>query len=203
MSQVIKSYNTTLNSRSILRSLLAKRVFITITLVLVTFGVFTGAKFLANERYRVDRGVSSLPTDDTLSPIIEPQSSSPGITSQALPGAGSNSGSSQGGSIASPAPASSATPAQSASKCGNETIPTAACTAILAIEANGAKDSPYVTVDTSRLPAETKFSIDKTTWVSNADTGTVNASASVGTSTYNLKLTFTLSDGAWKVTKYE
>ncbi len=214
---LIRSHNTILNKQRIFRSTVAKRVTISAAIILTILGGAQIAKILGYQTYGI--GLPSLPslfsredseaTIEDLQPIVVNESGQGGVSSDPTGTAvGGSAGGSSGGSVPSipvsgggSAPtASSPAPSQS-TNCSNKAIPAAACTTILSVEANGAKNNPNVQVDTSQLPQGTVFKFDQPSWAGSSGTATINATATFGSYIYNLNITLTESSG-WKITQY-
>lgn len=75
--------------------------------------------------------------------------------------------------------------------------------ALNSIEANGIKNNPYVTVDTSGIPDGTAVRTDRSTWTQFGPTqGAVNGTISAFGQSRQGSLTFSLVNDVWKVTSY-
>lgn len=98
-------------------------------------------------------------------------------------------------------PTASNTPNQT--YCGVENMPEGTCKVIESIEANGLKDNPLVTFDTSQLPDSSRITLDRSSWKKSSDVLsqikiTIEASGrKIGGLLY-----IQLVDGSWKATGY-
>jgi len=103
-----------------------------------------------------------------------------------------------------PSPAPTPTPAPSPGVyCGVSGMPEGVCNAINSIEKNGLKNNPYVSADTSTVPAELKVTVSRSTWkLTNANTGSVSFDASLNGTNYKGSGIFTKSGNDWKVSSY-
>lgn len=85
-------------------------------------------------------------------------------------------------------------------------IPPGVVSAINSIEANGIKGNPYISsnLDTSDLPSGTTIRFERNSWSSfGADSGTLQATASVYGQTFPGSITFGIEGGTWKATGYD
>lgn len=192
MAKIIRSYNTVHYRRQLFRSTMSKRFFISVAVIFGVYGFFIGNRFFNLERYRYgiigaitgsEKSTSQLEAEGQTVQVVDP-----------------------GGAVSSGTVAvtnSAVTKTDPSAPCGNIAIPSGACAAIESIEKIGAKNNPYVVVDTTQLPDGTKFTIDRASWSQfNKDLAGATATGQYNDKTYNLSLTFTLSSGIWKVTSY-
>ncbi len=204
MANIIRSHNTIQNRRMLFRSTASKRIFLVVALALALYGVMIANRFFNLEKYRygvigaitgAEKSSSEVAASGGGAVVADPNSPVPGEGATGLSASGTAPSSTN--SAGDNASGSSSNP------CGNATIPADACAAILSIEKNGAKDNPYVAVDTSQLPDGIIFTVDKTSWSQfSKELGAANATGTYNQDTYKLSLTFTLSSGTWRVTSY-
>ncbi len=91
-------------------------------------------------------------------------------------------------------------PSQPVSSSG---VPDGVQTALNSVEANGIKGNPYVTFDTSTVPDGASVKADRSTWTATSETqGTVNGTISAYGQIRDGTLTFTMTDGVWRITGY-
>lgn len=82
-------------------------------------------------------------------------------------------------------------------------IPDGVVVAINSIEANGIKNNPYVSMDTSGIPDGIVVSLDRSSWSpSSADAGSVKGTITYYGTPYNGSVTFNNIGGTWKVVGY-
>ncbi len=199
MAKIIRSYNTIHNRRAVFRSTITKRFFISIAIILAAYGVFIGNRFFNLERYRYGI-IGAITGTEKSTTELAAQGQSAGVIDSGVPQSstvtqtGTSAGSSSGGNSSQSDPSA---------PCGNIQIPVGACNAIESIEKTGAKNNPYVAVDTTQLPDGTKFTIDRSSWSQfSKELGGANATGQYNDQTLKLSLTFTLSSGIWRVTSY-
>ena len=82
-------------------------------------------------------------------------------------------------------------------------IPDGVSAALSSIEKTGLKDSTYVTVDTSTIPAGSTVQADRASWIAyDTNLGSVSGTISYKGNVKKSSITFQLINGAWKVTGY-
>ncbi|MEI6480951.1 MAG: hypothetical protein WCO19_01460 [Candidatus Saccharibacteria bacterium] len=87
--------------------------------------------------------------------------------------------------------------------CGVSGMPEGVCTVITSIEQKGLKNNPYVTADTSQVPANSTVTVDESSWKKIDDTrGDVLFNANLGGVTYNGKASLQSVGGSWKAVAY-
>ncbi len=83
------------------------------------------------------------------------------------------------------------------------TVPEGVTVALNSIEQNGMKSNPYVTADTSNIPAGTVVKADRSTWTAyGTDTGSVTTTMTVQGTAKKGSITFQLLYGSWKAVGY-
>jgi hypothetical protein len=114
---------------------------------------------------------------------------------------GSSGTPAQGGSGSQPT--GSQAPAAAPVYCGVRDMPQGVCTVIESVEKDGLKNNPYVSADTSQVPAGTTVQIDRSSWRAVApDNNTVDFKTTIAGTTYQGTATLQLIGSVWKVTTY-
>jgi len=180
-----------LRSRWALIAIIATAFFVTF---FISYSVTSFALNRNSKNTSIAKSGDSKQTDTKQNPNTDqPTDSSNGAAVPATPS------SNQPSKPATPA----AAPAAAAVYCGVSGLPEGVCSAIDSIEKNGLKNNPYVSADTSTVPAELKVTVSRSTWkLTNANTGSVSFDASLNGTNYKGSGIFTKSGNDWKVSSY-
>lgn len=220
ITRVVSGYSDRASRRRSFAGPFARLSVIVLTAGLVTFGVYSVYNLVITDRLGYEKPgdkvveAVAVPVDSSvvgIAPDGTPLTSAGGATSQGggnstLPGTSSGAGGgaiSGGGSSIAGGTTNPAADTPSTA-CGNSDIPLGACDAMLSIERTGVKNNPYVTADTTQLPADTKATFNKSSWDNlSATVSTATAIVQALGQSRNVTVTFQIvADNSWKVTNY-